>query len=217
MNLHQLRFVQEAVRRNLNLTETARALHTSQPGVSKAIRELEQELGVDLFVRHGKRLTRITEPGQQMLPSVEAILREVANLKRPGARGLLRQALRRRCRGAHQTAGAGGDSWQGQLGHGDQGLTGSSVANTFTVTGANSGTATGTGGFSAIGNLIGGSSTDSFVLHLKLSLLMILLIIVAQQFGELRGQLGQILRDADATLNKLQHFHLFGSSFGAEN
>ena len=84
MNLHQLRFVQEAVRRNLNLTETARALHTSQPGVSKAIRELEQELGVDLFVRHGKRLTRITEPGQQMLPSVEAILREVANLKRIG-------------------------------------------------------------------------------------------------------------------------------------
>ncbi|MBL8344649.1 MAG: CysB family HTH-type transcriptional regulator [Rubrivivax sp.] len=84
MNLHQLRFVQEAVRHNLNLTETARALHTSQPGVSKAIRELEQELGVDLFVRHGKRLTRITEPGQQMLASVETILREVANLKRIG-------------------------------------------------------------------------------------------------------------------------------------
>jgi LysR family cys regulon transcriptional activator len=84
MNLHQLRFVQEAVRRNLNLTETARALHTSQPGVSKAIRELENELGVDLFVRHGKRLTRITEPGRQMLASVEAILREVANLKRIG-------------------------------------------------------------------------------------------------------------------------------------
>jgi len=84
MNLLQLRFVHEAVRRNLNLTETARALHTSQPGVSKAIRELEQELGVDLFVRHGKRLTRITEPGQRMLASVETILREVANLKRIG-------------------------------------------------------------------------------------------------------------------------------------
>ena len=84
MNLHQLRFVQEAVRRHLNLTETARALHTSQPGVSKAIRELEQELGVDLFVRHGKRLTRITEPGQRMLASVDTILREVANLKRIG-------------------------------------------------------------------------------------------------------------------------------------
>ncbi|MBL8342853.1 MAG: CysB family HTH-type transcriptional regulator [Rubrivivax sp.] len=84
MNLHQLRFVQEAVRRNLNLTETARALHTSQPGVSKAIRELEQELGVELFVRHGKRLTHVTEPGRQMLASVETILREVANLKRIG-------------------------------------------------------------------------------------------------------------------------------------
>lgn len=84
MNLHQLRFVQEAVRRNLNLTETARALHTSQPGVSKAIRELEQELGVDIFVRHGKRLTRVTEPGLRMLASVETILREIGNLKRIG-------------------------------------------------------------------------------------------------------------------------------------
>ena len=56
MNLHQFRFVQEAVRRNLNLTETAKALFTSQPGVSKAIIELEGELGVDIFARHGKRL-----------------------------------------------------------------------------------------------------------------------------------------------------------------
>ena len=56
MNLHQFRFVQEAVRRNLNLTETAKALYTSQPGVSKAILELEEELGVDIFARHGKRL-----------------------------------------------------------------------------------------------------------------------------------------------------------------
>ena len=55
MNLHQFRFVQEAVRRNLNLTDTARALHTSQPGVSKAIIELEEELGIEIFARHGKR------------------------------------------------------------------------------------------------------------------------------------------------------------------
>ena len=67
MNLHQFRFVQEAVRRNLNLTETAKALFTSQPGVSKAILELEDELGVDIFARHGKRLRRVTEPGQQVL------------------------------------------------------------------------------------------------------------------------------------------------------
>ncbi|MEK8048455.1 CysB family HTH-type transcriptional regulator [Ideonella margarita] len=84
MNLHQFRFVQEAVRRNLNLTETAKALHTSQPGISKAILELEEELGIDIFVRHGKRLKRVTDPGQQVLRSVEVIMREVANLKRIG-------------------------------------------------------------------------------------------------------------------------------------
>ena len=84
MNLHQLRFVQEAVRRNLNLTETAKALFTSQPGISKAILELEEELGVDIFDRHGKRLKRVTEPGQAVLKSVEIIMREVSNLKRIG-------------------------------------------------------------------------------------------------------------------------------------
>ena len=84
MNLHQFRFVQEAVRRNLNLTETARALHTSQPGVSKAIIELEEELGVEIFARHGKRLKRVTEPGQHVLQSIELIMREVGNLKRIG-------------------------------------------------------------------------------------------------------------------------------------
>ena len=84
MNLHQFRFVQEAVRRGLNLTETAKALFTSQPGISKAILELEEELGVDIFARHGKRLRRVTEPGQQVLKSIEIIMREVANLKRIG-------------------------------------------------------------------------------------------------------------------------------------
>jgi LysR family cys regulon transcriptional activator len=84
MNLHQFRFVQEAVRRNLNLTETAKALHTSQPGISKAVLELEAELGVDIFARHGKRLRRVTEPGQLVLRSIEVIMREVANLKRIG-------------------------------------------------------------------------------------------------------------------------------------
>ncbi len=84
MNLHQFRFVQEAVRRNLNLTEAAKALHTSQPGVSKAIIELEEELGIEIFARHGKRIKRVTEPGQQVLKSVEIIMREVSNLKRIG-------------------------------------------------------------------------------------------------------------------------------------
>jgi LysR family transcriptional regulator, cys regulon transcriptional activator len=84
MNLHQFRFVQEAARRNLNLTEAAKALHTSQPGVSKAIIELEEELGVEIFARHGKRLKRITEPGAHVLKSIELIMREVGNLKRIG-------------------------------------------------------------------------------------------------------------------------------------
>jgi LysR family cys regulon transcriptional activator len=80
MNLHQFRFVQEAVRRNLNLTEVAKSLHTSQPGVSKAIIELEEELGIEIF----SRLKRVTEPGQHVLRSIEVILREVGNLKRIG-------------------------------------------------------------------------------------------------------------------------------------
>lgn len=84
MNLHQFRFVQEAVRRNLNLTEAAKALHTSQPGVSKAIIELEDELGVKIFARHGKRIKRVTEPGTHVLRSIEIIMREVNNLKRIG-------------------------------------------------------------------------------------------------------------------------------------
>lgn len=84
MNLHQFRFIQEAVRRNLNLTDTARALHTSQPGVSKAIIELEQELGIQIFARHGKRLRNVTEPGQHVVDSVAIILREIDNLRRIG-------------------------------------------------------------------------------------------------------------------------------------
>ncbi|MBU6368155.1 MAG: CysB family HTH-type transcriptional regulator [Burkholderiales bacterium] len=84
MNLHQFRFVQEAVKRNLNLTEVAKSLHTSQPGVSKAILELEEELGIEIFSRHGKRLKRVTEPGEHVLKSIDIILREVNNLKRIG-------------------------------------------------------------------------------------------------------------------------------------
>jgi LysR family cys regulon transcriptional activator len=84
MNLHQLRFVREAVRQNYNLTEVAKALYTSQPGVSKAIIELEEELGVDIFTRHGKRVRGLTEPGRAILKSVELIMMEVEGLKRIG-------------------------------------------------------------------------------------------------------------------------------------
>lgn len=84
MNLHQLRFVREAVRQNFNLTEAAKALFTSQPGVSKAIIELEEELGVDIFTRHGKRIRGLTEPGRAVLKSVELIMQEIESLKRIG-------------------------------------------------------------------------------------------------------------------------------------
>jgi LysR family cys regulon transcriptional activator len=84
MNLHQFRFVREAVRQNFNLTEAAKALFTSQPGVSKAIIELEDELGVEIFTRHGKRVRSLTEPGRIILESVERILLEVESLKRIG-------------------------------------------------------------------------------------------------------------------------------------
>jgi LysR family cys regulon transcriptional activator len=82
MNLQQFRYLREAVRQKLNLTTAARALHTSQPGVSKAIIELEQELGVSIFARHGKRILGLTPPGQQVLDSAERIMNEIDNLKK---------------------------------------------------------------------------------------------------------------------------------------
>ncbi len=84
MNFQQLRSVREAVRSGFNLTEVSAALHTSQPGVSRQIRELEDELGVEIFVRAGKRLTGLTPPGVQLLPIVERLLQDAENLKRAG-------------------------------------------------------------------------------------------------------------------------------------
>ena len=62
MKLQQLKYLTEVAKRGLNVSEAAEVLHTSQPGVSKQIRALEEELGVQVFVRHGKRLVEITEP-----------------------------------------------------------------------------------------------------------------------------------------------------------
>ncbi|WP_326539885.1 CysB family HTH-type transcriptional regulator [Pseudorhodoferax sp.] len=84
MNFQQLRSVREAVRQGFNLTLVAEAQHTSQPGVSRQIRELEDELGIEIFVRAGKRLTGLTGPGQTVLPIVERLLHEADNLKRAG-------------------------------------------------------------------------------------------------------------------------------------
>ncbi len=84
MNLQQLRYVHEVARCRLNVTEAAAALHTSQPGVSKQIHLLEAELGVDVFIRQGRRLVGITEPGRQILDIVDGVLREIGNLKQVG-------------------------------------------------------------------------------------------------------------------------------------
>ncbi|PXW96143.1 LysR family cys regulon transcriptional activator [Sphaerotilus hippei] len=85
VNFQQLRSVRETVRCGFNLTEVAQVLHTSQPGVSRQIRELEDELGVEIFVRAGKRLTGLTPPGEVVLPIVERLLVEADNLRRAGA------------------------------------------------------------------------------------------------------------------------------------
>jgi LysR family cys regulon transcriptional activator len=84
MKLQQLRCLIEVARRNLNVSEAAEALHTSQPGVSKQIRALEDELGVQVFVRHGKRLVSVTEPGKAVIGIAERILSEAQNLRRAG-------------------------------------------------------------------------------------------------------------------------------------
>lgn len=84
MNLQQLRYVHEVARHGLNVSEAAEALFTSQPGVSKQIRQLESELGVEIFVRHGKRLVEITEPGRAVLEIVGRMLRDMDNLRQVG-------------------------------------------------------------------------------------------------------------------------------------
>ena len=85
MTLQQLRFLREIARQSLNISNAATALHTSQPGVSRQIRELEEELGVEIFVRAGKRLTGLTPPGEAVLPIVERLLLDAENLRRAGA------------------------------------------------------------------------------------------------------------------------------------
>ena len=84
MNFQQLRIIGETVKHNFNLTEVAGALNTSQSGVSKHIKDLEEELGVSLFERKGKRLLGLTEPGRELLPIVERMLTDTRNIKRIG-------------------------------------------------------------------------------------------------------------------------------------
>ena len=82
MNFQQLRIIRETVRQDFNLTEASAALYTSQSGVSKHIKDLEDELGVQLFIRKGKRLLGLTEPGQALLGIVERMLIDAENIKR---------------------------------------------------------------------------------------------------------------------------------------
>jgi LysR family cys regulon transcriptional activator len=84
MKLQQLRYVCEVARRGLSVSAAAEALHTSQPGISRQIQVLEAELGVEIFMRHGKRIAAVTEPGKAVLAIAERILAEAANLKRAG-------------------------------------------------------------------------------------------------------------------------------------
>ncbi|MBK4734329.1 LysR substrate-binding domain-containing protein [Noviherbaspirillum pedocola] len=82
MNFQQLRYVREAVRNNLNLTEVAGVLYTSQSGVSRQIKDLEDELGIELFVRSGKRLVGVTRAGAGAIEIIKRILAETENLRR---------------------------------------------------------------------------------------------------------------------------------------
>ena len=82
MKLQQLRYLVEVAERGLSVTEAAEALHTSQPGVSKQIGLLEDELGVEIFLRAGKRFTAVTEPGAEILKVARRMLLDVDNLKR---------------------------------------------------------------------------------------------------------------------------------------
>lgn len=82
MNFQQLKIIREAARQDYNLTEVANMLYTSQSGVSRHIRELEEELGIEIFIRRGKRLLGMTEPGKALLLIAERILNEASNVRR---------------------------------------------------------------------------------------------------------------------------------------
>ncbi len=84
MNLQQLRYLNEIVRRGLKISDAAQALYTSQPGISKQIKLLEEELGVEIFVRNGKRISALTEPGKAVLGIAQRILHDTGNLKQVG-------------------------------------------------------------------------------------------------------------------------------------
>lgn len=84
MKLQQLRYLHEVARQDLNITSAAEVLFTSQPGVSKQIQLFEEEIGLQVFLRNGKRLTGITEPGRLILSLAAKMMHDVDNIKRVG-------------------------------------------------------------------------------------------------------------------------------------
>ena len=84
MNLQQLKYLREIARNGLKVSVAAESLFTSQPGISKQIRLLEEELGVTILVRNGKRITALTEPGRIVLDIAERILQDTDNLREIG-------------------------------------------------------------------------------------------------------------------------------------
>ncbi|MDO5058853.1 MAG: CysB family HTH-type transcriptional regulator [Neisseria sp.] len=84
MKLQQLRYALEVYRHNLNVSEASEALFTSQPGVSKQIRLLEEELGIQIFIRSGKRIVAVSQPGKAVLQTAERILHDIQNIKNIG-------------------------------------------------------------------------------------------------------------------------------------
>ena len=85
MKLQQLRYILEVSRQNLNVSDAAETLFTSQPGISKQIRLLEEELGVQIFIRSGKRIVSVSQPGKTVLEIAERILHDVQNIKSIGS------------------------------------------------------------------------------------------------------------------------------------
>lgn len=82
MKLHQLRYLLTIVQNGLNITAAARVLHTSQPGISKQIKLLEEELGFQIFEREGRNVTRVTAPGEQVIEHARRLMEEAENIRR---------------------------------------------------------------------------------------------------------------------------------------
>ncbi|OUR72372.1 transcriptional regulator CysB [Methylophaga sp. 41_12_T18] len=85
MKLQQLKYVREIVRRDLSISAAANALHASQPGISSQVQQLEQELGLQIFERHGKRLTNLTPVGKSVVEMADRVLLDVDNIRQLAA------------------------------------------------------------------------------------------------------------------------------------